>query len=389
MLNSRVVLSLYRLYQNIDEELSEATKFIDYFIETRDSRNSWFVFKTCSRITEPFSIKKLNQYQYYWIVLNCFKDSFDEEKRNWTKVEFMTNSICAFVNPKAYRKSRGQSITDQLEQHEDKSKQKIVEQLEAGEAVSIEQSSNIFSTLNRLSGETEEQHEIRMNTIMEKTLKGELIDEHDRIVREYEINMFRSYLREKKKQILIERELFKKRGIKFDSSEVLENDFIKNQDEEDKKSGFYYDGFNYLEIVSMKDFAALPKIEKKKIFDEVMVELFDLEKEVESFLNNLSKTNNIGEIVKENTIETHHDVQPPVTMVDEKDNTRGKESDSGLLQTSAEKAAKMNVSVKGIDLMKQRTDKMNRMRNAMDKRKQVVEPRKQSESDLDIMKFGD
>ena len=379
---SRIVLKFYDFYKSIDNELTEATKFIDYYIETRDSRNSWLVFKTCSRITEPFSIKKFNQYQYYWIVLNCFKDSFDEEKKNWTKTEFMTNSICAYVNPKAYRKSRGRSITDQLDQNEDKSKQKIVEQLESGQAVSVEQSNDIFSTLNRLPGETQEEHDIRMNTIMEKTLKGEMIDEHDRIVRAYEINQFRGYLREKRKQILVEKELFKRRGIVFDSSEVLDNEELKKQDEEDKKSDFYFGDFNYLEIVQMKDFAALPKTEKKKIFDEVMAESIDLEKEVGNFLNSLSQEN-------KSSLETQVSEQPPVTMVEGEEGTRDTQSDSSneRFVTAAEKAAKMNVNVKNIDLMKQRRDKEDRFKKAIDQRRQVKEI-KEEDQDLDVIRFN-
>jgi hypothetical protein len=374
-LNSRLILLLYKFYQKLDEETIESSKFIDYYIETRESRNLWTIFKRCSRITEPFSIRKINQYRYYWIVMNSFKDSFEEEKKAWSKVEYMTNSICAFTNPKAFRKSRGQmGIVDQLERNEDKSKQLIVEQLEGG--TSEVRDNDIFSTLERLPGEERDEHEARLNIMMEKTLKGELVDDYDRIVRQDEIKLFKKYLRDERKKILVNREILKQKGEEFDNSEVLTNSTSRSKKiEEDKKKGFFYEDYSYLEIVNMKDFKAIPKKEKEVAFDEVMLEPIDIKKEVENFLKCLSKPSSVNE-----------NVQEPVTMVDKKDETTQLESDSsGILRTPAERASKMNVDVKGVDLMKQRQNKVDRINSTMNQRRQTIEP----EEGLDVIKFGD
>lgn len=387
MFSSKLILLMYGFYQKLDTDVIEASKFIDYYVESRDSRNSWVVFKTCSRVIDTFSIRKLNQYQFYWIVMNSYKDSFEEEKRAWAKVEYMTNSICAFVNPKAYRRTKNQmGIVEKLEQHEDKTKQSVVEELEGVSKTTGVETNDVFSSMERMPDETEEQHETRVNVLMEKTLKGELTDEHDRIVRQDELEFFKKFLREKRVQVLVERDLYKKRGVKFDSTEILENDVLKKQFEEDKKKGFFYDDYSYLEIVNMKDFAAVPKKDKLIVFEEVMSEPINIELEVERFLKSLS-TKSSGD---REGLEPTENIQVPDTKVEGDIETRETETDSSIgkdvVRTAAERAAKMNVSVDGVDLMKQRQEKVNRANSAYKQRKQVLGP---VDDNLDVMKFGD
>jgi len=346
------------------------------------------VFKTCSRIAEPFSIRKLNQYQYYWIVLNCIKDYSESEKREWMKVEYSTNSICAFVNPKAYRKSKDKmGIVEQLDKDEDGVRREV-ELLEKGEKTVEVESNDVFSSLARMANESTDEHEARVNILMEKTLKGEIVDEHDRLVRNNEIETFKKFLREKRKQVLVEREVFKRRGIKFDSTEALENESLRVQMEEDRKKGFFHDEFSYLEIVRMKDFAAVSKIEKEKAFDEVMSENIEIDNEVNIFLKDLSSG-------KESLVdeEQNKDNQPPVTMdnyVDDvlealSDSSNNVEVDSN--KSVAQMAASMDVSVEGVDLMKQRRMKMKRINDAMSARGSVKSEKKVIEPDLDVMRF--
>lgn len=386
-LNCRLILKLYEFYQKVETEVVEASKFVDYYVETRDSRNMWTVFKTCSRVVEPFSIRKFNQYQYYWIVMNSHKDSFEQEKRAWAKVEYMTNSICAFVNPKGYRKSKGQmGIVEKLEESEDKVKQQIVQEIEndvvKGE---VDESGDVFSSLERMAGETEEEHEIRVNVLMEKTMHGEIVDEHERIVRQVEVEYFKKFLREKRVQVLVERELNKKKGIRFESTDILDNDFTRKQLEEDKKKGFFFEEYSYLDVVIMKEFAAIPKKDKLVVFDEVMSENVDVDKEVENFLKVLSMQSS-GESVG---LETQEVEQPHESIDSVEGGTRGTESDSSdVIRMAAERAAKMNVDVKGVDLMKQRQEKMKRANNAMQNRKVFIEPEEDVKG-LDIMKFED
>jgi hypothetical protein len=389
-LSSRLVLIFYREYQKLDSSIFESSKFIDYYVETRDSRNMWIVFKTCSRVVDPFSIRKLNQYQFYWVVMNSHKDLFEEEKRLWAKTEYMTNSICAFVNPKAFRKSKGQmGIVEQLEEQEDKSKQKIVEELEKGEEIKEVESNDVFSSMNRLEGESEEQHETRVNVLMEKTLNGELVDEHDRIVRNSEIDSFKKLLREKRVQVLVEREVFRRQGIRFeDSASVLENEAMAIELEENKKKGFFHEDFSYLEIVRMKDFAAVSKSEKEKAFDEVMSEDVDVNVEADRFLKSLSGTNNSTSDV-ENNIENNEFVTKQERFVDDSevlaDSNVEVEPKQEIVRTAAERAASMSVDVQGVDLMKQRQEKIKRVSRALGSRNKAIE--KQEDENLDVMKF--
>jgi len=377
-LNSRLILKIYSKYQELDSEVSNSSKFIDYYIETKESRNMWTVFKTCSRVQEPFSIRSFNQYQFYWIVMNVFKDSLEEEKRSWSKVEYMTNSICAFVNPKAFRKSNGDSIVEQLERHEDKSKQKVIEELEGNLEKKVVETNDVFSSMERLPDETEEQHEERVNVLMEKTLKGELIDEHDRIVRKSEIEFLKKFLREKRIQVLVERELLSRRGESLDSDDILENEVLKIQLEEDKKLGFFHDDFSFLEIVRMKDFAAVSKKEKEKAFEEVMSEEIDIEKEVDRFLKSLSEKQDIEE-----GGESDFAVNEYKTMMQgNDDDSQSKTDQEDVLEhksiTAAQKAASMNVNIQEVDLIKQRKEKIKRKNEALDKR---------NDQNLDVMKF--
>jgi len=379
-INSKIILFLFYEYQKIDEMVTESSKFIDYFLETRESRNMWLVFKSCCR-TGLFEIKKLNQYQYYWIIVNCFKDSSDKEKKEWSKVEYMTNSICAFVNPKGFRSAKHKGIVEQLEENEDKEKQKIIEELESGHKVdeSYYDPNDVFASMNRQEGETEEEHEARVNILMEKRLKGEVVDEYDDIIRKDEIAHLKKFLREKRVQVLVDREVRKRNGQKFDQLEVLENESIKIQIEEEKKKGFYHDDFSFLEIVRMKDFSAIPKKEKEVAFKEAMEEQINIDIEVEHFLKSLSKQDT-KDTIANNELST---------IGNKNSNTSGSQTDSSndltrkdILKTAAEKASNMNIDISDIDLIKQRQEKNKRTERALNARNQT-----KPQEDIDIMRF--
>lgn len=382
--NSRLILKLFSEYQKMDSLIVESSKFIDYYMETRESRNMWSVFKTCSKVQEPFAIRHFNQYQFYWIISNVFKDSLEEEKHSWSRVEYMTNSICAFLNPKAFRKTKNQmGIVERLEQQEDKEKQQIVEELE-GLVKEVVESNDVFSSMERRHEETEEEYEYRINTLMEKTLKGELVDEHDRLVREDEIKFLKKFLREKRMQVLVERELHSRKGYHFDSTEALENEALKIQLEEDRKLGFFHDDFSYIEIVNMKDFMAISKKEKQEAFNEVMSEEIDVETEVNHFLKNLSSKRAIEGDLEGLKSDEPEPIDIPV------ENAKQGETDSNnarndVMKTSAEKASSMTVNVEGVDLLKQKQEKIRNAIRALSRRN--IPNLKREDTDLDVMKF--
>lgn len=378
MLNSKVVLKIYEEYNKMEEEIQEVSKFIDHYIQTKDSRNMWTVFKTCSRISDPFSIRQLNQYQYYWIIYNVFKDNLEQEKKSWSKVEFMTNSICAFINPKGFKKANsGSSIVEQLEEKEDSEKKKEVEELEDIEKVEVVQSNDVFSSMQRQQDEDTDQYETRVNALMERTLNGELVDEHDRIVRESEVSFLKKFLREKRIKTLVDRELYARRGIEFEGT-VLENEASKIQLEEQKQKGFFHDDFSYLDVVMMKDFAAVSKKEKQQAFDEVMSEQIDIDDEVNNFLKVLSEQNSNDE---QNQTQDKHISINEQTDDDSLNKTDSSENKDVLLKNEAQKLSKQEINVKGVDLIKQKQEKTQRAIDALKKRND------NEGENLDIMKF--
>jgi hypothetical protein len=376
-LNSRIILNLYDEYQKIDQEINESSKFIDFYVESKESRNLWAVFKTCSRITDPFAIRLLNQYQFYWIITNVFKDEFENEKKQWTKTEYMTNSICAFINPKGYKKAKShKSVVEQLEENEDLSKRKIVDELEGFVPQEHVNSNDVFSAMSRQQEETEEEYETRINVLMEKTLKGEIVDEHDRIVRASEIECLKNLLREKRKEVLVQREVNARRGIEFEQLSYIADEAFKIQLEEDKKQGFFHDEFSYLDVIKMKDFIAVSKKEKEQAFEEVMNEQIDVEGEVDRFLKSLS-----GQDITSKQEEQHEQV----TIDNQLDNASEGETDSSDVieptKMAASKAASMNVNVQGVDLLKQKKEKNERISETIQRRNLELN------SDFDVMKF--
>jgi len=300
----------------------------------------------------------------------------------------MTNSVCAFINPKAFRKSRTHmGIVEQLEQHEDKSKQRAVEALEEGFEQQVVDTNDVFSSMDRQGDETDEQYEYRVNILMEKTLKGELVDEHDRLVRKSEIDFLKKFLREKRVQVLVEREVRSRRGIVFDSTEALENEAFKIQLEEDKQKGFFHDDFSYLDIIKMKDFAPVTRIEKEQAFEEVMNEEIDIDDEVDRFLKSLSGSSSTGDkqILSKDEPDT---IDMIIEDASEGETDLSNKLEHELVKTVAEKAAGMNVDIKGVDLMKQRQEKMQRAVSALNRRNMSQNSdNNREDSNLDVMKF--
>ena len=373
-LDSRVVFIFYKFYQELDESISRASRYIDYYLETKRSRTNWYVFKTCARLIDFFSLRKMNQFQFYWVVVNYHKDTLEEEKREWGRFEYMTNSVCAFVNPKAYQKSKNKmGIVEQLEQHEDKEKQVVAEQLERGEDEEqpevTQEDDNVFSSMEKLHNETQEEYEARVNILIQKHLSGELVDDHDKMVREDEFLFFRKFLLEKKKKVLVERELYKRRGMRFEST-ILDNEASRRALEEDKKKGFFHDDISYLDVVCLKDFAAIPTKEKQRVFDDIMKEQINVEEEVDRFLKGLS-----GQ-VKRDVLEDL-ELGEGSSRVEVLDDDRVTSSDSrdveeGMVKNAAEKAASMDISVDSVDLMKQQQEKTKKIESFLERRKRLL-----------------
>jgi hypothetical protein len=108
-----------------------------------------------------------------------------------------------------------------------------------------------------------------------------------------------------------------------------------------------------------------------------MVETIDIEKEIEIYLKNLSDTND------SERLESNEKPFEPDNKDEQNELTRDQTSDSSnVIRSAAEKAANMKVDIKGVDLMKQRQDKLKRVDNAIDNRRQALQ-----NDEPDMMKF--
>jgi hypothetical protein len=150
--------------------------------------------------------------------------------------------------------------------------------------------------------------------------------------------------------------------------------------EEEKMKGFFNDNFSYLDIIKEKDFVAISIKEKEQIFEEVMNENIDIDKEVEKFLKSLYGTDRYDIMIKEQiTIEQDND-----------DSIRSEIDSSNVEKSTVEKISEINVDVNNIDLMKQRQEKIKRINEVLNKRNQIKDINlevDQEEEDLDVMKF--
>ena len=388
-MNSIIILKLYEFYQQLDKKVIEVSQFVDYYIESKESRSHWTVFKTCERTNNLFSLKKLNNYQYYWIVMNVFKDQLEEEKKLWGKVEYMTNSICAFVNPKAYNKVKGQiGVSEQFEKYENKDKQAIVEKLEKGESVSSSEQNtkkDIFSSLQQLPGETEEQHIVRVDQMMHKCMSGEDVDEYDKVIRETEMNNLYEELIEKRQKICIEKEAYRRLGT---SKDVLENERSINENKELSTKGYFFEDVSYFEIVNKKDYMGLNKKYKQEIFDKAMSAQFDLEKEIVMLLKKLSSF--FG--VNESNVE-HQDDMKQCDIIDltskhvSQSQADISKVENVVYKNAAEQAANMNIDVKSVDLIQQKKEKINRVFDVLEQRKNNINNSLEDDEETDVMRF--
>jgi hypothetical protein len=412
---SIIPIFLFEHYNEIEKRIDECSKFIDYYIDTNESKYYWGIFKNTSRDINFQQIKHVNQFQYYWIVSNSIKDKFEEEKRLWSKTEHMTNTICAFVNPKAYSKMKSKmSITDQLNVNDNK---EILQILETTGEVEVEEqkektpeglvdtSQKVFNDIKRNSGESEEDHKKRVNELMKRQCSGEVIDDHDKIVRDFEVNILKANILKKRKETEIYRyikatkknqednvQVMTEDGILKESSSYLGNDEeVDKLDEELKSKGYFHDGISYHEIFSQRGFCSIPKVEKQKVFDEMMSLKLDIKNEADLFLKNLYSDNNSQEANKTNQIVDpigNMDLQNKMSLQSSNESTN---DDQTSFKNAAQKAANMNVSVQEKDLIKEKSreekEKKYRIQKMLEVRNQVLKVEEKQSEDLDQMIF--
>lgn len=339
-LNSFTIYFFYRKFSELNERVSKASKLLMEFTKTDESRSRWNIFRKLNDSFSLDSFNKSHQLQIYWFNLNINKDLLEEEKNKWRKVEYTTNTICSFVNPKAYSKVKSQmNITKNFDEdpQEEFNEMEDIAEKEARYRKGknyVNADKKFIDEIKRKKGESKEDHTERINELMKRQMSGEVIDEHDRIVRTEEIKIFKEKVRDKRGLMLIRKELRRRKKIEqskdMNEVEVLGDEEKMNQiDEEEKKQGFYCEGTSYFDIVKDKTYMSIPKREKQRIFDELMKEKFDLEKGVEIYLKRLYKNDNKED---QKNIKTQEENTKII-----KDNVK----------SAAEKAVKMNADLIG------------------------------------------
>jgi len=286
--SSKIMTQFYEHYSEAEKQFDSLLEKIEDFSKTSESRNLWQISKA--------NLADLNEHQNFWALLNVSKDKLEHAKFEWSKVEYMTNSICAFLNPKEFKRLKEQmNITDKFEDEE------LIEEEFEGKDSDIEKGAvdlnkQVVNQLVRKEGESKQDYFDRVSASMIEMNKGKVLDEHDQKVRDYEFSVLRKMLLERK----IKSEttaLFRKAqeyskvenmnlalssdGIYHEEASTIgEESFDQKVAAEVKSEGFFHEGISYADIVRDKFFGSIPKDEKIRYFEAVMAEKLDIESHI-------------------------------------------------------------------------------------------------------------
>ena len=292
----QLIIKLFNVYLSLCERARNATKIIDKFIQTNDSKVRWSIIKTTKTSINStiitgnteFESGGLSYPQQVWIFLNEQEDIISENKLNWLRIEYMTESICSFINPKAMKQVQSKK---QLEKDEEFKKQQKEElkriQKESKEKTMIENSADdLFDSLERRKDETALEYRERVAKAVSKSREE---DEHDRIIREYEEYEFARRLRIQKENTRRSKLLHEK---KKENSFVIEVPNMRNDiqvgyhqisnlgsdddeyeslvQQEQTNNKYYIKGVDYSEIIEIVSFSMLKN--RDRILNEVINE---------------------------------------------------------------------------------------------------------------------
>ncbi|GAF77573.1 unnamed protein product, partial [marine sediment metagenome] len=194
----KIVIKLFDEYAKLAKRIRVATKQIIDFTNTEESRQHWSVIKTTktsfnsSTITEGInqSLREISPIQRVWIYLNEQNELNEKHKLEWNRVEYMTESICSFVNPKAMQQVTNKRKLDKEEEDRQQMVKEITET--KGDKVIENSADDLFSAIKKKEGESQLEYSKRTREAVMNTLKE---DEHDLIVRLHEEYEFARKLR--------------------------------------------------------------------------------------------------------------------------------------------------------------------------------------------------
>lgn len=279
--NLEVVLFLYQEQKKLEKKISEFAKNLNQYVKHDDSREYWRIYSKFHKNIELKDIKTMNGFLYQWCLYNINQDMIEEEKRAWSKFEYMTGYICAFLNPKEYRRIKdGMNITKKFDEGDNSF---------TGEFGNPD---DIYDTRQR-KGESKLEFEQRLNYLMNMQMSGEVVDESDKIIQDMEVKQLKNQLFGARKKNEIRKALNERNKNEEDYLEITEK----------KVEGeFCYNNFDYSSIMNSQNYMTIPKKLKLEIFAEIMNFQYDLEKEIEKHLNtfrtdkNVNKETNLDQI---------------------------------------------------------------------------------------------
>jgi len=300
----QIIIKLFDEYLKLADTARQASKLVTEFIDIDESKLRWSVVKatklsinSSTILGNDFDLSNLLFVQQLWIYLNLQNDLNEKNKLDWKKVEYTSEMICMFINPKAMQKIKHNDKLNedeevlQIEKNKDE-KVKI-------ENVEIENSADeLFDTLNKKSNESISEHK---NRVAKSLMKAFSEDEHDRIVREFEEKEFIKELRIKKENARRSKIVYEKKiinaiviepknnnlNVGFHQSSNLENDF----ENEILVGEWIVNNIDYSDIVNITSFSMLKN--KNEIFYNITNETDEETiKYIESYIekeNELSK----------------------------------------------------------------------------------------------------
>lgn len=293
----QLVIKLFHVYLSLCERARNATKIIDKFVKTNDSKVRWSIIKTTKTSLNSavitgnpeFESRGLSYSQQVWIFLNEQEDMISTNKSEWSRIEYMTDSICSFINPKAMKHVQYKKQLEKDEEFKRQQKDDLKKiQKESKEKTMIENTADdLFDSLERQKDETALEYRER---VAKAIYKSQEEDEHDRIVREYDEYEFARRLRIQKENTRRSRLLHEK---KKQNSFVIEVPDMRNDiqvgyhqmltlgsDDDDKfeslvqyeqtNNKYYIKGVDYSEIVEIVSFSMLKN--RDRILNEVVNE---------------------------------------------------------------------------------------------------------------------
>lgn len=287
----QIIIKIFEVYLTLASRVREATKLINEFIKTDESKLRWTVIKTTKTSLNSVTItgnselesKGISYIQQIWIYLNQQNDLIERNTLDWAKVEYMTDSICTFVNPKAMQQIQGKKKLQQEEQMMKEQREEVAKiQTDSKEKLMIENSADeLFDALTRKPGESMLDYQKRVGQSVAKAFTE---DEHDKIVREWEEYQFTKQLRIKKENtrrakilhenkmtnaIVIDVPRAAPQSIIVGFSQVsnIGDDIVDVQEE---KGPWIVNNIDYSEIVSITSFSMLKN--RDQIFKEITSE---------------------------------------------------------------------------------------------------------------------